>query len=431
MISLSIQKAGSLTAVKIHTESVETHEPTHFIILLDTSDSMNQEKKLEKVKTCIQLLMQVIQSTDYISLITFATDSKIHLQKVQADSLHRVQIETTVDNIRTDGWTNLSAGLSNLAKVLEGETLKTGIILLTDGHANKGMCDSTGLLTMVAGLRARFPTISISSIAYGTDHNASLLLKIAEQGGSSSFSIVNSIEDAATAIGDCLGGFMSILAQNAELHFPVGTKIRSKFPIVETDTGVFTKLGDIYGGTDTLILVEFPETSSKTRLTCTYCKNLEAFSLDNDTIEECVGRNKDIELTDIRLRISSLFRELRVGSDEPTILTEVERLEEILRDEFLAGPLCSMLVSELTNIRTVITNARHGYSVDHTILHQHEAYTSLGRGVTTSIPGARASAHHTEEDPCSTMSPFQNTIQRQIAATLRSMTQQVRDDDDM
>jgi Mg-chelatase subunit ChlD len=436
MISLSIRKAATLTGVKIHVESVEQRDPTHFVILLDLSDSMNEEGKLENVKKCISLLMQVINTSDYLSLITFATDSKIHLKRVVADSNHRAQIDTTIGNLKTNGWTNLSAGLSNLVNVLDGETLKTGVILLTDGHANKGMADTPGLLTMIEGLRSRFPRMSISSIAYGTDHNSDLLLKIAQLGGSSSYSIVKNLEDAATAIGDCVGGFMSLVAQNADLHFPLGTEIQSSYPVQTATSSVFVRIGDLYSGTDTLILVKLPEGQVNVSLTGTYCKELATFFLEKDTVEEVLGRDQELELTDIRYKVSCLFKDLRTSPDTTAIRSRVEALRTQLSDTFLAGPVCDMLLSELTSIENVLNGARVAF----TTLQQHEAFTGLGRGVTTTITSSlprppRGLARQTavgydeedpnvQEEPVSMLSPFQSQAQRSVATVLRSMSSQ-------
>jgi Ca-activated chloride channel family protein len=159
---------------EIHVEQSDVRIPTHFVLLLDTSGSMEQDNKLENVKKCVELLMNILNSNDKISVITFADDSKIILESVPADAVHKGSILQKVNSIQADGSTNLSASIVNLQKVIQNESMKIGVIVLTDGHANMGVHDTPTLTTMFRTIREKNPLLTMACLAYVTDNNAEL-----------------------------------------------------------------------------------------------------------------------------------------------------------------------------------------------------------------------------------------------------------------
>ena len=438
-------------ALKMKCSNEEQRIPMHFVLLLDTSDSMNENNKLENVKQCIRLLMNVLGPTDYISLISFASESKVWLKRVSAATSQRGMIEETIQKIHTDGMTNLSAGLGQLPDVLQGETLKTGIVLLTDGHANKGVHSVVDLRRILNQIRESNPLVSFSSIAYGTDHNAELLKTLCED-ANGAYCIVNSLEDTAIAIGDSLGGLMSCAYQNTEFLLPPGSVVEGPYRTQTTEKGVFLKLGDIYSGTDNLLLLSIPANFIRDQKPIVECKaiSLPAFEQTNYKIENgttLLTRDKDIELTSLRFECASLWRRVRKNKNESTLRTDIEKFKEKLEDAFLDGhPVLAMLKEEATSLVNAYEAVMHPFTHENELTSffaQHETYVGLGRGATTSLGAPppnnmrRLHRHQTSFTPSTQSegsdptgvgqtitSPYQNQHQRRVTSLMQTLSQQ-------
>jgi Mg-chelatase subunit ChlD len=440
-------------ALRISVAQSDTRVPTHFIILLDTSDSMNEDNKLENVKQCIRLLMNILGQNDYISLITFATDSRIVLNRVSADSTHRSMIEHTISQIRTDGMTNLGAGLSTVYSIMQGEQLKTGLLLLTDGHANTGTSSTRDLQTMMGSLLESYPMMSLSSVAYGTNHNADLLQTFTRS-SAGSYCIVNSLEDTAVAIGDTLGGLMSCAAQNVDIVWPQHTQIEGMYQHSVENINVVMRYGDMYSGSDKIILAKVPA-GALSQDSCIQIRGMEISTFQPFTHQ--VGRSeflnrrdRDIRLTYLQNQCTALFRSIRnwqtlTENQRTDVESEVEFFARCLDDDFLVGhPVHGMLQEELRSIRNAIATVRssRGYNADlNNMLSQHETYVGLGRGATSSIPsptrttrgprlrrqvaiGSDMDPEETDTTPRQMTSPHQNPAQRRVTNVLRTLSMQ-------
>ncbi|CAK4677761.1 hypothetical protein LEN26_020146 [Aphanomyces euteiches] len=128
-----------------------------------------------------------------------------------------------LDAIVTDAGTNLSSGLfAGIAAVQdpnrpdnkEPNPVKS-VLLLTDGQANVGVVSSSGLASMLQGVLS--PQESIHTFGYGSDHNAALLGQIADV-GRGSYYFVQNVDGVALAFANCLGGLLSVIAQDIKLE---------------------------------------------------------------------------------------------------------------------------------------------------------------------------------------------------------------------
>ncbi len=384
-------------ALRISVAQTSTRVPTHFILLLDTSDSMNEDNKLENVKQCIRLLMNVLSADDFISLVTFASDSRIVLNRVQADSIHRSMIETSVNQIHTDGMTNLAAGLSSVFSIMRDETLKTGLLLLTDGHANTGIHAPRDLQTALDALLETYPLLSLSCVAYGTNHNAELLQSFSRS-CNGPYCIVNSLEDTAVAVGDTLGGLMSCAAQGVEILWPRGTEVEGLYTTTRHENWEIQRFGDLYAGSDKILLAKVPAADLTEgfpiRIRGMRVPAFEPFTHFVGSSQFLADRDADIYLTRLQNQCAALFRSIRswvtLGPNQRTELeAEIEYFARGLDDELIRGrPVHGMLVEELTSIRNALAAVQRNRGPDqelNSMLSQHETYVGLGRGATTTI----------------------------------------------
>jgi hypothetical protein len=423
--------------------TTDTRTSTHFIALIDISESMADKSKLVHVKHCMRLLLTFLTSDDALSLVTFGEDSEIVLNRVQTSSNHIPSIEKAISSLRVDGCTNYSSGLASVRQILKEAaeancTLKPGLLSFTDGHANRGAHRVSELNSMVCRIHELYPALSFSFVGYGTDHNADMMKTMADS-VMGSYSVVDSLESAATAMGDCLGSILSCVAQNVYLECPLGSSVEGPY-IMDAKGRIL--LGDLYSGTDITILLNLkpgPVTFSGVSLP------------DLDTFSEVVvttldtSQNIAIDVTRLRYRCSELFHQIR----EQFVLNSDTRLREeimqfrdsIRRPELVGHPVIAVLESEVNSMLAALEIIRSGgmyTSGLHTQLTQHAAFTANMRGTTTSIlpevrrgrvrfnsaasdpDHAEPAAPSAERAPHIVMSPMSSTRQRNVTEQMRA-----------
>jgi hypothetical protein len=410
------------------------------------------DSKLENVKKCITTFVSLLKSDDTCSLITFGDSSEIILDRAKCDESSKESIRCAIHEFNTSGSTNLSAGLLNVKKVVQHNE-KAGLLLLTDGHANQGVCNSAGLISIFKTLVEQFPRLSISSIGYGTDHNSDLLKTVAEE-TQGKYAIVDSIENTAFAFGDILGGIMSCYAQLTTLKLPPNSKIHGPYTIKKDVVYV----GDIYAGTQILLLLDVPTHMTGDVTVCaTILPGLEQFEkkLNYSPLLENSDSSIEIALTRLRFECSELLKLLRnsVGSDSSshsTLKTRVDAFESALANPTYAShPITQTLKNEIPIMREAL-NGGHSRALD-SVMSQHETSIGLGRGFSSPVRPMRVrngpprinrvrvpsmdmedmfmSQNHSLPSPIATNeeptneSAFQNRTMMSIASALRNATQ--------
>jgi uncharacterized protein YegL len=413
--------------------------PTHIILLLDVSDSMQFDDKLDNVKRCCELILDFLNENDRLSLITFGETANLYLNSVPVSDLQKQSIRDVVKRLFVHGCTNLSAGLAHVREVCETSTnegLKTGLLLLTDGHANKGVNKPEDLIGIFGSLKSSFQNLSIHCVAYGIDHNAELLKTIAEN-CNGSYNIVNTIEDTAFAFGDTLGGLMSCAFQNVVIKVPEESKVHGPHLTKIVDGKKEILIGDVYSGTKPLILFDIP-TNQRQELSIqgSTLPSLEKFTFTPiyQTIPEGT-REMDIELTRHRYTCTELLKGIgkwyTLDEHQQVELSEkILAFEKAINDTYYDGnSVAKLLRNEVHVLKQVRENDNSAN------LNQHITSIGLARGFSTPMRPIRAmrmGAMRHREAPlpdeetnhnAELETTFQNEFQSRIASVMRSASQ--------
>jgi Mg-chelatase subunit ChlD len=429
-------------AVRLKAPSNVGRIPTHIILMIDISESMLDGHKLENVKKCCELLLTFLNDTDAVSLITFGDAAKLHLKCVPATEANKTAAQQTIKHLMCDGCTNLSAGLGYVSEVCAESTLKTGLLILTDGHANRGVTNAETLRSMIGSIRNYNSNLSLSCVAYGDTHNAELLRSLAED-AQGAYTIVRDIEDTAMAFGDTLGGLMSCAFQNVELDVPKDTVVHGPYKTTLDGERRKIHIGDIYAGTKPLILLDIPTT---------VVRSVDTVLLRGITLpelspircsliaEELEERDIDIDITRHRYTCAKILNSVRdwaslSAGERDGLASQIDALEVALRDEAFDGhPVANLLRSEIAILRTSLERAiRGGVAADHSMLTQHVATVALGRGFSSPMNARSAQPQQRvwggePTDPTGideNSQAFQNSLQSSMSAAMRTASQQV------
>jgi hypothetical protein len=359
--------------------SYDVRQNVHIILLIDISDSMNDGNKLDQVKKSMEFLLTVLQDNDYISLITFGDESNIIFQTLPMNSFHKEVVKEKIISLQTDGCTNLSAGLMNIQNIpLLPSTIKSGVLLLTDGHANVGVSNSQGLQNIVNHLLQNVnPSLSITTVGYGSSHKAELLQEIATV-GSGSYNIVTNLEEIASIFGEVFGGLSTIVAQNVSVELPNQSQAFTGFNVENNKI----KVGDIYSENETILFYKVADLSSPVKV---IFDNMIDYTHHEQTIIPSVNSvnspnpEKNIITAFYRFKVSSLLKKVVSEGISDEVKQEAQEIVDDLNNlECREDLIIQMLLDDCEKIvDTNGQNINHTQAVNYL---QHSAYLSLGRG---------------------------------------------------
>ena len=216
------EAAASLALVSIIAPEApdSARQPLEVVVVADRSGSMAGEK-MNKMKTTLKFLVEKgLQSGDTLGLVAFDNTVDTRLPLTKMDGAGRKKALDAIAQLNVGGTTNLSGGLLQgcdllLNKPETGATATRAVLLFTDGMANAGIQDTPGILAASAGVIAG-RSCSLFTFGFGSDHNEECLRALAES-TSGLYYFIEKSEDIPTAFADCLGGLVSVVAQNATL----------------------------------------------------------------------------------------------------------------------------------------------------------------------------------------------------------------------
>ena len=417
----------------------QTRQPIHLILLIDTSGSMDSSEKLISVKKSIQLMLSFLSQEDRISLVSFADHSKCILSQAvpSVDQLQAIQYR--IDSLRADGSTNMSAALLEGRRLVESASQrKQGMILLTDGHANIGVKDTTGLLDILERIHTEYPSLTASTVAYGVDHNTNLLSSLAQTGGGG-YNVVSSAEDVASVFGNILGGLVSISCQKLEVLLPPGCVPMTSFPFTSTDKGTLITIGDLYAETELTLMFKHSPSLDPIQI-----KGVDMLTLNEIHLSvqpSSISGSSDVPISLLMaqycLRVSDLLKMVsNPGGITPTLLSDLMNtlLREIRENtRVLSHPLRDMLIQDMEHAIQLVENRSTITQEDTVLLAQHSAYIGLSRGMPSlgpedlqSPPRLRRQRRHNGFDSADHImtSPFANALQTHYSEMMISLVNQ-------
>jgi len=251
--------------------------PVDCVVVTDVSGSMAGQK-LALVQQTIKLLLDEFGSKDRVGLVTFDTKVQERLKLSAMDATSNILAASEFDSFRAGSSTNLSGGLfAGLQQLIDAQKAdqrmskgaKQGIktvLLMTDGQANHGLKTAEEIVPVLTNMLDG-TGISLHTFGYGSGHDSTLLRNLASTGHGSYYFVENA-DDIRSAFGDCLGGLLSVVAQNLMLELePIHPKalikkVHHKSAIPSPEPGTYrVPFADLYGdeSRDVLVSLALPE----------------------------------------------------------------------------------------------------------------------------------------------------------------------------
>lgn len=113
---------------------IQAADPHHTVYLLDVSNSMKEEQKLDTLKEAMKYLVNLQRPVDNISIIAFADSAEIIIRFIPCDE--KKLIYTQIDKLQTSGATNAEDAMRDGYKLVDSTKLYKGkikVVIITDG----------------------------------------------------------------------------------------------------------------------------------------------------------------------------------------------------------------------------------------------------------------------------------------------------------
>lgn len=248
--------------------------PLDILCVIDRSGSMSGEKMALMRQTLGLLVSRAgLSSADKVGIVSFSTEATTELPLTRMDGAGLSRAKKVVEGLRAGGGTNLSGGLLQGLQMLVdsaggGEECATAtrcVLLFTDGQANGGIMNPADIVLAAQGALAGSPT-QIFSFGFGASHNEDLLLSLS-RATLGQYYFLKEAEAIPAAFADCLGGLVSVVAQNATLSLrptggrhacaALGQLLGDAYASTTAEDGsIAVRLGDLFSEDEKDVLLE-------------------------------------------------------------------------------------------------------------------------------------------------------------------------------
>jgi Mg-chelatase subunit ChlD len=276
---ISFSKPQTVTAlVSIHGATYSTIQrnsraPVDLIAVIDRSASMKNQMPL--IQQTLMFMIKQLKHGDHLGLVVYDQLVEVMLNLTNMDAEGKHQAIFVVKKLEVGGQTNTSGGLLQGLNMIRTRMVKandvTSVLLFTDGMANLGLTKPDQIKKAVRGVLSQISSVcSIFTFGYGSEPDPQYLRDIADEANGMYYHI-NAPEAIPLAFSDCLGGLLSVVAQNLELTIeaPKGLQLTEvttnyKKNWVINNTAVKISIPDIYSEEDKdfLCTINLPPTDT-------------------------------------------------------------------------------------------------------------------------------------------------------------------------
>lgn len=240
---------------------------SNYVFLIDVSKSMNSPEKIELLQSGLKLLIDNLQATDKIALVTYSNETKLVLKSTTCDK--KDEIKTAVDNLFLGGSSVGVPSLTYSYSVAMDNFITNGsnrVIMVSDGDLNVNPSSKDELIKIINEKRKL--GVNLTVLGFGKSNPNNHLMEQIPNKGNGNYEYI-----------DKLGQFIKVFV-----------KEKAKFCSVAKNAKIQVKFNELK--VDSFRLVGYEERAFKLEATDGYALDAEIGSTQTITaVYEIVLRN--------------------------------------------------------------------------------------------------------------------------------------------
>ncbi len=339
-------------------------DPARLQVVLDRSASMGRGK-LATALQAIDSLIGRLHAEDVFGLVVFDDEVQVAVPSGPVDD--GTAIRQVLHQIGTGRMTNLGGGLlrgiQECGRTADGAS--TTLVLLSDGHANRGVTDHHKLESFAGGGSGEGITISTIGIGRGYDED---LLEAISRGGSGNSHFAATADEAGAHLAGEVDGLLEQVAQAVSLTVkPADTvsevRLINDLSVAQIKGGFMIELGELIADENRKLLFEIDVPDITVLGPAQVCE-IELRWVDTETMEsklakipvnvnvvpgdQAAGRVKD-EQVDTEMIFQKSQREKRLAAEDLKRGRKKEAARRMMaaKDRLGAKDRARMLLAEI------------------------------------------------------------------------------------
>lgn len=197
--------------------STENRPRQNLVFLIDVSGSMNSENKLPLVKRAFLLLLEQLDPTDTVSIVTYASRDEVVIDGIPARD--KVTIMQAINDLEAGGMTAGADGIKTAYELARKHFIEGGnnrILLATDGDLNVGVSDEGSLARLVS--EERKSGVFMSVLGFGNGNYKDNKMEALADYGNGNYNYIDTIYEARKALVDESGGTFLTVCKDVKLQ---------------------------------------------------------------------------------------------------------------------------------------------------------------------------------------------------------------------
>ena len=191
--------------------------------VVDTSGSMDRDNRLGLVKVALERLVTELDADDTVAIVTYSDGAEVLLEPTSVRD--RDEILDAIDELETDGSTNLEAGLLRGYQLADDAFVPGGInrvILASDGVANVGITEAGDLVDLIRDDADR--GIQLVTVGVGMGNFNDVTMETLANDGDGFYAYVNAVDEAERLFSDELVSTLLTVAIDAKIQVEFDTE---------------------------------------------------------------------------------------------------------------------------------------------------------------------------------------------------------------
>ena len=199
---------------------------SNYVFLIDVSKSMNSPEKIELLQSGLKLLIDNLQATDKIALVTYSNETKLVLKSTTCDK--KDEIKKAVDNLFLGGSSVGAPSLTYSYSVAMDNFITNGsnrVIMVSDGDLNVNPSSKDELIKIIN--EKRKSGVNLTVLGFGKSNPNNHLMEQIPNKGNGNYEYI-----------DKLGQFIKVFVKEKAKFCSVAknAKIQVKFNELKVDS---------------------------------------------------------------------------------------------------------------------------------------------------------------------------------------------------